>query len=368
MPSAIVAGHVCVDLIPQLEALPDIGPGELAEVGPLTAAPGGCVANTGGVLAALGAEVAVAGDAGDDELGALLTATLGARGLDTAQIRRRAGETTSYSVVLQAPGRDRSFWHHVGANARFDGASLDLEGIGLLHVGYPSLLPALTASGGEALAALLERARAQGATTSLDLAVIDPESAAARIDWRALLERLMPLVDIISPSIEDLRTGPGLDGELPELARALVDMGAAVALVTASADGLALCTGDAERLRRAGPLLARAAERWSGEALAIPAIEVEVVRSTLAAGDAASGGLLWGVLDGRGPHASLRLAAEVAAAQVSGAPVGAQRPEEPNPASPRPSALGGSSSTVSTGGVRHGTSTSWAMRSPGRPS
>jgi sugar/nucleoside kinase (ribokinase family) len=366
MPSAIVAGHVCVDLIPQLEALPDIGPGELAEVGPLTAAAGGCVANTGGVLAALGADVAAAGDAGDDELGALLTTMLGARGVDTAQVRRRPGETTSYSLVVQAPGRDRSFWHHVGANARFDGASVDLAGIDLLHVGYPSLLPALTASGGEALAALLERARAQGATTSLDLAVIDPASAAARLDWGGLLERLMPLVDIVSPSVEDLRSGPGLDGELPALARRLVDMGAAVVLVTASADGLALCTGDAERLRRAGPLLARAAERWCDEALAIPAIEVEV-RSTLAAGDAASGGLLWGVLDGRGPHESLRLAAEVAAAQVAGAPIGTQRPEEPNPASPRPSALGGSSSTVSTGGVRHGTSTSWAIRSPGRP-
>ncbi len=46
----------------------------------------------------------------------------------------------------------------------------------------------------------------------------------------------------------------------------------------------------------------------------------------------------------------------------------AQRPEEPKPASPRPSALGGSSSTVRTSGVRHGTSSSWAIRSPASPS
>jgi sugar/nucleoside kinase (ribokinase family) len=362
MPSAIVAGHVCVDLIPELDALPEVGAGELAEVGPLTAAPGGCVANTGGVLAALGADVAVAGDAGDDELGAVLSPMLAARGVDTRQIRRRPGATTSYSLVLESPGRDRSFWHHVGANAAFDGASLELGGADLLHVGYPSLLPALTAEGGAPLAALLERARSEGATTSLDLAVIDPASAAARLDWTALLGRVLPLVDVLSPSIEDVRTGLGIDGELPDVARRLVDMGAAVVLLTAGSDGLALCTADAARLRRAGPLLARAADGWSGQTHAIPAIDVEV-RSTLAAGDAASAGLLWGLLDGLGPRESLRLAAETAAAQVAG-----QRPEEPNPASPRPSAPGGSSATASTGGVRQGTSSSWAMRSPARPS
>ena len=316
MPSAIVAGHVCVDLIPELEALPDVGPGELAEVGPLTAAAGGCVANTGGALAALGADVAVAGDAGDDPLGALLETMLAARGVDTGQIRRRAGETTSYSLVLEAPGRDRAFWHHVGANAAFDGATVELAGTDLLHVGYPSLLPALTADGGAALSALLARTREQGAITSLDLAVIDPASDAARLDWGALLGRLMPLVDVISPSIEDLRSGLGFVEDLGGAARRLVAMGAGVALVTAGQDGLALCTGDAARLRAAGPALAVAVARWAGAEHAVPAVEVEV-HSTLAAGDAASAGLLWGILDGLGPRESLQLAAETAAAQVA---------------------------------------------------
>lgn len=42
----------------------------------------------------------------------------------------------------------------------------------------------------------------------------------------------------------------------------------------------------------------------------------------------------------------------------------AQRPEEPNPPAPRPSPPSGSSSTTATSGVRHGTSSSWAIRSP----
>ena len=344
MTRVMVAGHVCVDLIPELAAVPDVGPGELAEVGPLVAAPGGAVANTGSVLAGLGAEVAVAADAGDDELGALLEHVLAARGLDTTTLRRRAGETTSYSLVLEAPGRDRAFWHHIGANAGFDGADLPLEGLAALHVGYPSLLPALTADGGTPLAALFERARAAGAVTSLDLAVIDPASAAARLDWRALLERVLPHVDVLSPSIEDVHSCLGPARDVGSAARELVDMGAGAVLLTAGADGLALRTaGGYER------------------SIAPPA--VGEVRTTLAAGDAASAGVLWGILCGCGPDECLRLAAETAAALVSG-----QRPEEPKPFSPRPSALGGSSDTTSTGGVRHGTSTSWAIRSPGSPS
>jgi sugar/nucleoside kinase (ribokinase family) len=336
----MVAGHVCVDLIPELEALPEVGPGGLAEVGPLAAAPGGAVANTGSVLAGLGADVAVAGDAGDDDLGALLETMLAARGLDTSHLRRRAGETTSYSLVLEAPGRDRAFWHHIGANAGFDGAELPLAGLSALHIGYPSLLPALTADGGVPLAALFERARAAGAVTSLDLAVIDPASPAARLDWRALLERVLPQVDVVSPSVEDVRSALGLDGDLVAVARELVAMGAGTALLTAGADGLALCTAGFEQ--------------------AIPPREAGQVRTTLAAGDA---GALWGMLCGCGPGDCLALAAETAAALVSG-----QRPEEPKPFAPRPSADAGSSATTSTGGVRHGTSTSWAIRSPGSPS
>ena len=53
MRSVVVAGHVCVDFIPEIPSGAATEPGELLEVGPLTVAAGGCVANTGGDLAAL---------------------------------------------------------------------------------------------------------------------------------------------------------------------------------------------------------------------------------------------------------------------------------------------------------------------------
>jgi sugar/nucleoside kinase (ribokinase family) len=328
MRSALVAGHVCVDLVPSLSALPTIRPGDLAEVGPLGVHAGGCIANTGGDLAALGAPVKVVGDVGDDELGGLLVRMLAARGAGTDQIRLVPGRSTSYSLVLQPPGRDRSFWHHIGANAGFDGTGLDLDGVDLLHVGYPSLLPALVASGGAALEALLARARAAGLSTSLDLAVLDPESPAAREDWPALLARVLPLVDVFTPSLDDVRSALRPDvtetrEDLRHTARQLVDMGCAVVMVTGGALGLQLCTADASRLARAGAVFASDPARqaqWSDQEPFVPALPVPV-RNTVGAGDAATAGLLYGLLADLDPSASLELAARTAASRVSGSAI-----------------------------------------------
>jgi sugar/nucleoside kinase (ribokinase family) len=320
MRAAIVAGHLCLDLIPELPALPSTGPGDLAEVGALRLSPGGCVANTGGDLAALGATVVAVADVGDDELGAVLVHMLAERGTRTDQVRRLPGHSTSYSIVLQPPGRDRSFWHHVGANAAFDGSAVELDGAGLLHVGYPSLLPALMASDADPLVALLTRARTAGVTTSLDLAVLDPDSPAVALDWPRLLARILPLVDVMTPSADDVRTALRVEPEgLAQTADRLVRLGAAVVMVTGGRDGLAMQTADADRLEHAGAMFADEQRRraWAGCVDFTPALKVEV-RTTLGAGDAATAGLLYGVLAGLHPVASLRLAAETAAARVAG--------------------------------------------------
>lgn len=325
---AVVAGTVCVDLTPGLATLPPSAPGALAQVGPLVLTAGGCVPNTGGALAALGTPVRAVGDAGDDDLGGLLVRLLAARGLDTDRIRRLPGRSTSYTVVVQPDGRDRSFWHHVGTNAGFDGAAVDaavLAGTDLLHVGYPTLLPALSADGGAGLVALLARARAAGVTTSVDLAVFDPAppdgpGPTGDADWPALLRRVLPLVDVFSPSVDDLRSAFGAAGgpttDPAALARRLVDLGAAVVMVTAGAAGARLCTAGPDRLADAGAALAGGAA-WAGVELAAPAPDVPV-RTTVGAGDAATAGLLHGLLTGAGPAESLELAMTTAGRVLHG--------------------------------------------------
>jgi sugar/nucleoside kinase (ribokinase family) len=331
MRRALVAGHVCVDLAPRLATLPRSIPGMLEQVGPLAVLPGGSVANTGGTLAALGTPVQVVADAGDDELGRTLLGLLAARGVGTERIRLVPGRSTSYTIVVQPDGRDRSFWHHVGANAGFDGAAVDLTGADLLHVGYPSLLPALVADDGAGLHDLLARARAAGLTTSLDLAVLEPDAPG---DWPALLRRVVPLVDVLTPSVDDvapiLGTAPG---DL-QVARQLVDLGAAVVMVTGGPAGARLCTAGAERLATAGAALAGVdRERWSGVDRSAAAPDVPV-RNTVGTGDAATAGLLHGLLTGLDPDPSLDLAMRTAGRILAGLPARCCRPADGDPPDP----------------------------------
>ena len=319
---ALVAGHLCIDLAPRLAQPPDTRQGTLTEVGPLGISVGGCVANTGGDLAALGAPVRLAADVGDDELGDILRRGLAARTPAPASLVTLSGATTSYTVVVQPPGADRAFWHHVGANGHFDGTRVELSGEDLLHLGYPSVLPALLPETGRPLRDLLDRARRAGLTTSVDLAVVDTRPEAGRQDWPAILAHCLPLVDLLSPSVDDLasalhRAYARTPAALSHAAAELIDAGVAVVLLTAGTDGLLLRSAGPDRLRGGGRVLAARAEEWADREMWVPALPVDQVRTT-GAGDAATAGLLYALLAGLAPEAAAVLAAAVAAEHVSG--------------------------------------------------
>ena len=96
----------------------------------------------------------------------------------------------------------------------------------------------------------------------------------------------------------------------------LLELGPAIVMLTAGAAGLQLSTGDAARLRAAGAV--RPSEAWIHQEHFTPPPPVEV-RTTLAAGDAATAGLLYGLLEGLDARESLELAARTAAERISGA-------------------------------------------------
>jgi sugar/nucleoside kinase (ribokinase family) len=316
----LVAGHICLDLHPRLARLPALDPGHLVEVGPMTLAPGGCVANTGGDLVALGVPVSVAADLGEDTLGRVLADLVRERGLDAAGLSRRT-TTTSYSVVVQAPGLDRTFWHHVGANCDFDGGDLRFDGERILHVGYPTLLPALVARDGAPLRDLLARARAQGLATSVDFSVVDSPTPASRARWKAILEACLPYMDVLTPSIDDLDSMTGLPGEAGDplaAARELVRGGAAIALVTAGARQVALATADASRFARAGDVVAALGAGWHSRTLRASPVNVPRPVTTTGAGDAATAGFLAALLDRCTPEAAVQRSVEAAAAKIAG--------------------------------------------------
>jgi pfkB family carbohydrate kinase len=144
-----IAGHICVDIRPQLQATTHLDPGELVQVGPVAITLGGAVGNTCSDLNAMGAPVSVFTSIGDDELGRLVQTELTTDPLIAGDVRVVAGESTSYSLILEPAGVDRAIWHHVGSNAAFTGSGIDLVGFDLFHLGYPPLLPGLLVNGGE---------------------------------------------------------------------------------------------------------------------------------------------------------------------------------------------------------------------------
>src|SRR5208283_2237817 len=86
-PEAIVAGHICLDIIPTLSAGDDAlqyRPGVLVEVGPAAVATGGCVSNTGQALHRLGVRTRLAGTVGDDAFGIVVRDVLARSGADLA--------------------------------------------------------------------------------------------------------------------------------------------------------------------------------------------------------------------------------------------------------------------------------------------
>ena len=320
----IVAGHVCLDIVPVLSGVPSVIPGSLTDVGMMKIRVGGCVGNVARDLTELDLPVRLAAALGDDDLAPVLLAALARHGLPVSQLQRLVGTGTSYSVVVEPHGLDRAFWHHVGANAFFDGADMDFAGADVLHLGYVTLLPRMYADGGERGLRLLRAAKAAGVTTSVDTAVVDPRSAAATIHWPALLGRWLPEIDICTPSLDDLLSlglaATGVSGAPGVLAcaRRLVAGGAGLALVTAGSAGMCLVTGSERRLAAAGAALAGRTRAWADHEVWCPAAEVEM-RSTTGAGDAAAAGLICGLLRGASPADAVALAVSCAAQRVAGA-------------------------------------------------
>lgn len=339
----VVAGHVCLDIAPRLTHGIDWRPGSLYEVGPATLSVGGVVGNVGGVLAALGAPVRRVGAIGDDPFGVIVRQLVGdaddagdrgdARRPPRAVLTRLPDRATSYTVVVNDPASDRLFLHHPGANEAFGGEELragllELErrepGLlaeAVVHVGYPPVMAAMYADGGLRFAAALAWARERGARVALDMAMPDPASDAARLDWRAFLARVLPLVELFAPSwsdltslLEHLPATPDRD-DLVSVSASFLELGTKAVLI---------------KLGRRGAYLRTAADHpsrgaWRGRELLSPNFVVDVTATT-GAGDATIAGFLAAAQRGASPEHALCVASATGACSVAGADAAASVP------------------------------------------
>jgi len=320
----VVAGHICLDIIPTLGRLGSglerlLSPGSLVNVGPAALSTGGAVANAGLALHRLGIRTGLMGKIGDDLFGRAVLDLLGRRdpSLRGGMIVAR-GEHTSYTIVISPPGLDRMFLHCPGANDTFSADDLDYErlvGAKLFHFGYPPIMRRMYADGGCELAGIFRRVKELGLGTCLDMAKPDPNSPSGQVDWPRLLERVLPSVDIFAPSLEEtlfmldrpwydrlsqaLASGEFSDAAdgavLAELAEKLLEMGVAVVALKLGGNGLYLRTAvEIERLGWLESVGSADVGAWMGRELLGPCFQVEVAGAT-GSGDCTIAGLLAGL-------------------------------------------------------------------------
>jgi len=342
----IVAGHICLDLVPAFEQESEYKfsemfvPGRLIHIGESVLSSGGAVSNTGIALKQLGFSVQLMGKIGDDLFGKGVQDVL-ALYRENLKLIIDPKTSTSYSYVIAPPGVDRIFLHHPGANDTFCMDDLDFEGISkarLFHFGYPPLMRRMYTDNGIELSNIMRHVKERNVTTSLDLALPDPESDAGQADWLQILTRTLPFTDIFFPSLEEILymlERPVFDAVtaqvnatginfidaydmtgLAALSERIIELGASIVVIKLGKKGLYMRTAGTQKLADAGKGAPADPEEWSGHAYFAPSYSVKKIASTAGAGDASIAGVLAGILSGQQSGRSLQLGCAVAAQKI----------------------------------------------------
>ena len=347
MNEVIVAGHICLDIIPQFPI--DAGrslssylsPGRTSEVGPVMLSTGGAVSNTGLNLKRLGIDTRLMGKTGDDLFGRAIMDIVRSYGPELAEgMIIVPGETSSYTVVINPPHIDRMFLHCVGTNRTFGANDVRydlLAEASVFHFGYPPMLGSMYADGGRQMVEMLRRAKQTGVTTSLDMTMPDLSGPSGQANWEAIMQQAMPYVDLFLPSVEEwmfmvkrsrfdelsATVGPskmleavGVD-EIRGLADRALEMGAKVVVLKMGERGIYMQTGNA--IGAIGRGVPAGAERWQERELWVPCFVPAQLVGTTGAGDATIAGFLAAMLRGASAERALTIAAAAGACNVEAA-------------------------------------------------
>lgn len=341
----VVAGHICLDIIPDLggaetasaEAL--FSPGTVLNTGPAVLSVGGAVGNTGFSLTKLGVRTALMGKVGSDPFGRIVTRIVKESQCDCVRMIEDSREATSYSVILSPPGFDRMFLHCPGVNDSFHAGEVDYDLLSrarLFHFGYPPIMRRIHENGARELVKIFRRARELGVTTSLDMSLPDPASAGGRQDWQAILENVLPHVDLFLPSAEEtlfMLDRPRFDryrqdsrnnmtalltgDDLHRLGDRLLGLGAGVVVIKCGHRGIYLRTADQQEVKGIRGSGSGAGKIRSGRELWFPCYHVDALAGATGSGDAAIAGFLAASLRGWPIEDAVRAAAAAGAGSVS---------------------------------------------------
>ena len=309
-PDAVISGMTCLDMTPIFHTPPVrniceiFRPNSVTMVGKADMHAGGVVANTGLALQKFGVNTELNGKIGNDDLGRIVQKQLGnAKGMKVSE-----NEETSYAICIAPPGIDRFYLHYPGVNDGYDVDDIDYENIKtakLFHFGYPPLFPKLYKNNGKRLADVFIKAKALGATTSLDMCGVDETDESGKADWSSIIRRIIPYVDIFVPSADELcfmidreryqywkmkASDRDIDSILTEedvrpLAERMLSWGVKILLLKCGTFGLYLATNDQGHLKDMGRLFSGIKEGWSDILYHERCFEPVKVMSATGAGD-----------------------------------------------------------------------------------
>ena len=170
-----VAGNMIVDVLYPILGHPK--PGELTTITEgISRSTGGALCNVIVDLAKLDPDLPLTalGRVGTDSEGDYVLEKLHAHdNIDTSRVLRE-GLTSFTAVMADTIGKQRTFYHYRGANARFCESDIDWDNLraDILHIGYILLLDALDEPDeqyGTRMARLLHMAQQRGILTSIDV-------------------------------------------------------------------------------------------------------------------------------------------------------------------------------------------------------
>lgn len=309
--SIVVAGHTCVDMIPEWNGkFEDIMPGHLVVTGQMRFSTGGAVPNTGVDLKRLGLDPILVGKIGDDLIGKITIEVIRSNGDNlTNHIITSHEAGSSYTLVLSPPKSDRAFLHYPGVNDTFCANDIPFDDVKgkIFHFGYPPVMKRIYENDGNELVKIFKDAHSHKMVTSLDMTMPDPNSEAGQIDWKKFLSNVLPHTDIFLPSLDEIlyitRRGGDLTHELlMELTDELLGYGTKIVVIKLGKDGAYLRS---KRIR-SDDLLSRTIETkvWSEIELLSPAFKVNVAGTT-GSGDASIAGFLAKFVDGANPKETM---------------------------------------------------------------
>lgn len=343
---AIVAGHICLDIIPEFDisAVKKISSlfvsGRLINMNKMVISTGGVVSNTGLNLKKLGLNVGLMGKIGNDSLGELIISLLKERDADKDMIISK-GENTSYTIVLAPPGIDRMFLHNVGTNGTYSSEDIDyaeVENARLFHLGYPTVMKVLYSNNGEELINIYRKVKEYGVITSMDVTLPDPESEAGKVDWKEILKDLLSYVNVFMPNIEEaifmldkdrffeIKKEAGnkdiLDfyaiEDIELLADEFIEFGVKIICLKLGQGGSFCKTASKEKMNSLKGILSDNIDNWSDRILRGESCQVSNFGSATGAGDSFTAGFLAAFLREFTIEDALRIASCVGAQCVTG--------------------------------------------------